>query len=69
MSTGIITEKPVLYGTINETEQLRGNISATPYTLTGIVSVSVRDVPYYETSNAYGGTTVYIGKEVVSHGL
>lgn len=37
--------------------------------LTGKVSVSVRDVPYYETSNESGGITVYIGKEVVNHGI
>lgn len=47
---------------------LQGTIS-TEGSLTGTVSVSVRDVPYYETDNPYGGTTVYIGKEVVNNGI
>lgn len=50
-----------------EITPLKGTISAEG-SLTGKVSVSVRDVPYYETSNDSGGSTVYIGKEVVNNG-
>lgn len=56
--TGIITAEKILSGSISEDGSLKGK-----------VSVSVRDVPYYETSNSSGGTTVYIGKEIVNNGL
>lgn len=57
----------MLIGTSSDIKNLTGTISADG-SLRGELSVSVIDVPYYETSNEYGGTTVYIGKEVVDRG-
>lgn len=68
MISGITSETGYLYGTITAKKPLRGTISGESG-LTGKVSVSVRDVPYYETSNSAGGITVYIGKEIVNNGL
>lgn len=68
----------MISGTTSETSKLSGGITVTgPITgelsenkgLTGKLSVSVMDVPYYETSNPQGGTTVYIGKVVANNGL
>lgn len=57
-----------LYGQISsEKESMTGNISV-PSRLFGTISVSVIGVPYYEVSNIEGGTTVYIGNEVINHG-
>lgn len=36
--------------------------------LYGKLSVSTKEVPYHETSNASGGTTIYIGKEMIDDG-
>lgn len=55
--TGVITAQKTLSGTVSGESGLYGKIS-----------VSVRDVPYHEIPNASGGTTVYIGKEVVNNG-
>lgn len=63
MIPGYISKTNNLSGRISAPTSLKGNISADP-SLKGSVSVSVRDVPYYETSNSSGGSTVYIGKEV-----
>lgn len=37
--------------------------------LSGNLSISTVDVPYYEVSNNKGGVTVYIGGEVPTNGL
>lgn len=55
--SGIISALSKLSGTINGSSELNAK-----------VSVSVKDVPYYETSNISGGSTVYIGKEIVQNG-
>ncbi len=66
--------------TSNQNESMFGILSANPSSsmtgrisgqseLFGIVSVSVKDVPYYETDNDSGGITVYIGSEVVDNGV
>lgn len=52
-----------LSGVISSKGTLNGKISGNSG-LEGKVSVSVKNVPYYETSNESGGLTVYIGKEV-----
>lgn len=57
----------MILGIASEITNLSGIIT-TEKTLTGKISVSVRDVPYYETENVFGGTTVYIGKELVNNG-
>lgn len=44
-----------------------GKIIETP-TIGGKMVVSVRDVPFYETNNESGGTTVYISREVMDNG-
>lgn len=67
MLSGTTSEIKNLTGTITTEKSLQGSVSGKSE-LTGQVSVSVRDVPYYETSNSSGGITVYIGKEVVNHG-
>ena len=63
MISGVTSEVQNLSGTITAQKTLEGFIS-TKEILTGKVSVSVRDVPYYETSNSSGGTTIFIGKEI-----
>lgn len=68
MISGVTSEIKNLTGTITAKKTLSGSISEDG-SLKGKVSVSVRDVPYYETSNSSGGTTVYIGKEIVNNGL
>lgn len=67
MISGSTSEIQNLTGTITAQKTLSGTIGGKS-DLQGKVSVSVRDVPYYETSNISGGTTVYIGKEVVNNG-
>lgn len=56
--TGIITEEATITGTIKPDSGLYGNMS-----------VSTASVPYYETSNDFGGTTVFIGREVINNGV
>lgn len=68
MISGISSEIKNLSGKITAEKTLSGSISGDG-SLIGKVSVSVRDVPYYETSNVSGGTTVYIGKEIVNNGV
>lgn len=68
MISGVTSEIKNLSGKITAERTLNGSISGDG-SLIGKVSVSVRDVPYYETSNPSGGTTVYIGKEVVNNGI
>lgn len=68
MISGITSEIKNLSGKIAAEKTLNGSISGDG-SLIGKVSVSVRDVPYYETSNVSGGTTVYIGKEIVNNGI
>lgn len=68
MISGIASEIKNLSGKITEERTLNGSISGEG-SLIGKVSVSVRDVPYYETTNPYGGTTVYIGKEITNNGI
>ena len=63
MISGVTSEVQNLSGTITAQKTLEGLIS-TEESLIGKVSVSVRDVPYYETSNPSGGTTIFIGKEI-----
>lgn len=67
MISGTASKIGNLSGNITAKETLNGYINRVGG-LTGKVSVSVKDVPYYETSNDSGGTTVYIGKEVVDNG-
>lgn len=67
MISGTTSEIENLTGTITAQKTLSGTVSGESG-LYGKVSVSVRDVPYYETSNTSGGTTVYIGKEVINNG-
>lgn len=57
----------MLDGIIRDEEKLSGIISPN-VTICGKLGVSVRDVPFYETKNEAGGTTVYISKEVVDNG-
>lgn len=63
MISGTTSEIQNLSGRIVAEKSLSGSISGDG-TLSGSVSVSVRDVPYYETSNTSGGITAYIAKEV-----
>ena len=67
MISGYTSEKSRLGGTITAQKALSGTISGIE-PLSGKLSVSVREVPYYETTNIFGGTTVYIGKEIADHG-
>ena len=68
MISGTTSEPKNLFGVITAEKTLSGSISGKS-SLVGTVSVSVLDVPHYETSNATGGTTVYIGKEIVNNGI
>lgn len=68
MISGLTSDINNLYGSVTAKKALTGSISAKE-NLIGTVSVSVKDVPYYETSNSSGGLTVYIGKEVPNYGL
>lgn len=65
MISGVTSETSNLTGTITAQKTLSGSLNADS-TLTGKVSVSVRAVPYFETPNVSGGTTVFIGKEIVN---
>lgn len=67
MLKGETSETQNLYGTLTAAPPMTGVISGRS-SLTGKVSVAVRDVPYWETSNCAGGITVYIGKEVTQNG-
>lgn len=53
----------MISGATSESTNLSGRITPEG-SLTGTVTMSVRDVPYYETDNLSGGITVYIAKEV-----
>lgn len=68
MISGVTSEIKNLTGKIIAEKALNGSISGEG-SLIGKVSVSVRDVPYYETTNPSGGTTVYIGKEITNNGI
>lgn len=68
MISGKMSESNNLSGTITSKRTLNGSISSNKG-ITGKISVSVRHVPYNETSNMSGGTTVYIAKEVMDDGL
>ena len=57
-----------------DAEEYTGPYTITPNTESQILhtvnklmtnNVTVKSVPYYETINEIGGTTVYIGKEVI----
>lgn len=65
MICGTASETRRLSGTIKVEEQLCGSISGDKI-LYGKISLPVNPeiIPYYETSNSSGGTTVYIGKEI-----
>lgn len=65
MISGVTSETQNLSGTIIAQKTLTGLISPES-SLTGKVSVSVRDVPYFETTNPFGGTTIFIAKEVAN---
>lgn len=67
MISGKTSDVQNLLGELNVEPSMSGTISGES-TLTGKVSVSVRDIPYYETANLSGGTTVYIGKEIAKNG-
>lgn len=68
MISGITSKcEGAMSGTISAISKLSGSINGSSK-LHGKASVSVKDVPYYETSNDSGGTTIYIGKEVVQNG-
>lgn len=68
----------MIEGSTSKIEDLTGTLTASKLGVTGVlnaeegligkVSVSVKDVPYYETTNSSGGTTVYIAKEVMKNG-
>ncbi len=58
----------MIKGYASTDESMTGYISAVPG-FTGKISVSVKEVPYYETQNQAGGTTVYIGSEVIDNGV
>lgn len=68
MISGVTSEIKNLTGKITAEKALNGSISGEG-SLIGKVSVSVRDVPYYETANPSGGTTVYIGNEITNNGI
>lgn len=65
MISGSTSEPSNLSGTITAQKTLTGSLNVES-TLVGKVSVSVKDVPYFETPNKSGGTTVFIGKEIVN---
>lgn len=68
MISGVTSGIKNLSGKITAEETLKASISGSE-SLIGNISVSVRDVPYYETDNSSGGITVYIGKEIVNNGI
>lgn len=68
MISGVTSKIENLTGTITARKSLKASIS-TRKDLIGKISVSVKDVPYFETSNSAGGITVYIGKEIVNNGV
>ena len=65
MISGAVSEPSNLTGSINAQKTLSGTLNQVSC-LTGVVSASVKEVPYFETSNESGGTTVYIGKEIAN---
>lgn len=67
MLDGIVLDEEKLTGNISPDKTIYGKIIETP-TIEGKMVVSVRDVPFYETSNESGGTTVYISREVMDNG-
>ncbi len=68
MISGMKSISETLTGSLTAIEPLRGDISKNGG-LFGELSVSIQEVPYYETSNEQGGITVYIGKVVTDNGL
>ena len=67
MLDGIVLDEEKLTGNISLDKTIYGKIIKTP-TIEGKIVVSVRDVPFYETTNESGGTTVYISREVMDNG-
>lgn len=68
MISGLASKIENLTGTITAKKSLEASLNAEKG-LIGKVSLSVKDVPYFETSNSAGGITVYIGKEIVNNGV
>ena len=67
MLDGVVLDDEKLTGNISLDKTIYGKIIETP-TIEGKMVVSVRDVPFYETNNESGGTTVYISREVMDNG-
>ena len=67
MLDGVVLDEEKLTGNISPDKAIYGKVIETP-TIEGKIVVSVRDVPFYETTNEFGGTTVYISREVMDNG-
>ena len=67
MLDGVVLDEEKLTGNISPDKTIYGKIIETPI-IEGKIVVSVRDVPFYETNNESGGTTVYISREVMDNG-
>ena len=67
MLDGVVLDEEKLTENISPNKTNYGKIIETP-TIEGKIVVSVRDVPFYETKNEFGGTTVYISREVMDNG-
>lgn len=67
MLDGIVLDEEKLSGNISPDKTIYGKIIETPI-IEGKIVLSVRDVPFYETKNEAGGTTVYISREVMDNG-
>ena len=67
MLDGVVLDEEKLTGNISPDKTIYGKIIETPI-IEGKIVVSVRDVPFFETKNDFGGTTVYISREVMDNG-
>ena len=67
MLDGVVLDEEKLTGNISPDKTIYGKVIETPI-IEGKIVVSVRDVPFYETTNEFGGTTVYISREVMDNG-
>ena len=59
MLDGVVLDEEKLTGNISPDKTIYGKVIETP-TIEGKIVVSVRDVPFFETTNEFGGTTVTI---------